>query len=125
MELRSIDHVQVAGPHGCEAAARVFYGELLGLREIPKPPELAARGGVWFAVGPQELHIGVEADFRPARKAHPALTCADADALAASLEASGAPVSWDGTVPGVRRFFTADPFGNRLEIVGEPLSSAF
>src|SRR3954453_14785964 len=136
MELRSIDHVQVAGPPGCEPAARAFYGELLGLREIPKPPELAARGGVWFALGAQELHIGVEQDFRPALKAHPAFSCADADTLAASLEAAGAPdplaaasgaagppVSWNGSVPGVRRFYTADPFGNRLEIVAVPLTS--
>jgi catechol 2,3-dioxygenase-like lactoylglutathione lyase family enzyme len=125
MELRGIDHVQVAGPPGCEAAARAFYGRLLGLRELPKPPELAARGGVWFALGRQQLHVGVEDDFRPARKAHPAFTCADPDALAATLEASGAPVSWDGAIPGVRRFYTADPFGNRLEIVGEQLSAAF
>jgi catechol 2,3-dioxygenase-like lactoylglutathione lyase family enzyme len=125
MELRGIDHVQVAGPPGCEAAARAFYGGLLGLREIPKPQSLAARGGVWFELGSQELHIGVEQDFRPALKAHPAFLCADADALAAALESSGAPVSWDSAVAGVRRFYTADPFGNRLEIVGEPLSSAF
>jgi catechol 2,3-dioxygenase-like lactoylglutathione lyase family enzyme len=125
MELRSIDHVQVAGPPGCEAAARAFYGDLLGLREIPKPRELAARGGVWFALGRQELHIGVEQDFRPALKAHPAFSCADPDALAASLQSAGAPVSWNGDVAGVRRFYTADPFGNRLEIVGVPLTSAF
>ena len=75
MELRSIDHVQVAGPPGCEAAARSFYGGLLGLREIPKPPALADRGGVWFSLGRQELHIGVEPDFRPALKAHPAFSC--------------------------------------------------
>ena len=125
MELRSIDHVQVAGPPGCEAAARTFYGDLLGLREIPKPPRLAARGGVWFQLGPQELHVGIEEDFRPALKAHPAFACVDPDALAASLEASGAPVNWNGDVSGVRRFYTADPFGNRLEIVGVPLRSAF
>jgi catechol 2,3-dioxygenase-like lactoylglutathione lyase family enzyme len=125
MELRGIDHVQVAGPPGCEAAARAFYGGLLGLREIPKPQSLAARGGVWFELGSQELHVGVELDFRPALKAHPAFLCTDADTLAATLESSGAPVSWDSAAPGVRRFYTADPFGNRLEIVGEALSSAF
>jgi catechol 2,3-dioxygenase-like lactoylglutathione lyase family enzyme len=125
MELRGIDHVQVAGPPGCEVAARAFYGQLLGLREIRKPPSLAARGGVWFALGRQELHVGVDAEFRPALKAHPAFTCEDPDALAAALLSSGAPVSWDTAVPGVRRFYTADPFGNRLEIVGEALSSAF
>ena len=125
MELRSIDHVQVAGPPGCEVAARAFYGDLLGLREIPKPPRLAARGGVWFQLGPQELHVGIEEEFRPALKAHPAFTCVDPDALAAALEASGAPVTWNGDVSGVRRFYTSDPFGNRLEIVGVPLRSAF
>ena len=125
MELRSIDHVQVAGPPGCEVAARAFYGDLLGLREIPKPPRLAARGGVWFQLGPQELHVGIEEEFRPALKAHPAFTCVDPDAVAAALEASGAPVTWNGDVSGVRRFYTSDPFGNRLEIVGVPLRSAF
>jgi catechol 2,3-dioxygenase-like lactoylglutathione lyase family enzyme len=125
MEVRGIDHVQVAGPPGCEPAARSFYGDLLGLREIPKPPSLAARGGVWFAVGGQELHVGVEEDFRPALKAHPASSCEDADALASALEASGAPITWGGAVAGARRFYTSDPFGNRLEIVGVPLSSAF
>jgi len=86
MELRSIDHVQVAGPPGCEAAARTFYGDLLGLREIPKPPRLASRGGVWFRLGTQELHVGIEQDFRPALKAHPAFNCVDPDALAQALE---------------------------------------
>jgi catechol 2,3-dioxygenase-like lactoylglutathione lyase family enzyme len=125
MELRSIDHVQVAGPPGCEPAARAFYGAILGLREIPKPSALAARGGVWFALGRQELHVGIEADFRPALKAHPAFSCIDPEGLAHRLEAAGAPVSWNGEVPGVRRFYTADPFGNRLEVVGIALSSAF
>jgi catechol 2,3-dioxygenase-like lactoylglutathione lyase family enzyme len=125
MELRSIDHVQVAGPPGCEPAARSFYGGLLGLREIPKPPALAARGGVWFQLGQQELHVGVEPEFRPALKAHPAFRCADPDALAISLQAQGIPVTWDNGVPGVRRFFTSDPFGNRLEVMEVPLSVAF
>jgi catechol 2,3-dioxygenase-like lactoylglutathione lyase family enzyme len=125
MELRSIDHVQVAGPPGCESAARSFYGGLLGLREIPKPPELASRGGVWFQLGGQELHIGIEPDFRPALKAHPAFRCADPDALARSLDDAGVPVTWDEELPGVRRFFTADPFGNRLEVMATALSGAF
>jgi catechol 2,3-dioxygenase-like lactoylglutathione lyase family enzyme len=125
MELRSIDHVQVAGPPGCEAAARAFYGDLLGLSEVPKPPALAARGGVWFSLGRQELHVGIEPDFRPAMKAHPAFQCRDIDALAARLAGAGAPVDWDGALPGQRRFYTADPFGNRLELVEIELSSAF
>jgi catechol 2,3-dioxygenase-like lactoylglutathione lyase family enzyme len=125
MELRSIDHVQVAGPPGCEAAARSFYGGVLGLREIPKPPVLAARGGVWFKLGQQELHVGIEREFRPALKAHPAFRCADPDGLARSLEAAGVSVTWDDTLPDVRRFFTTDPFGNRLEMMEAPLSVAF
>jgi|SRR5262245_16329542 catechol 2,3-dioxygenase-like lactoylglutathione lyase family enzyme len=125
MELRSIDHVQVAGPPGCEPAARSFYGDLLGLREIPKPPGLSARGGVWFQLGEQELHVGVEPEFRPALKAHPAFRCVDPDALAGALEQAGIPVTWDNDLPGVRRFYTADPFGNRLEVMAAPLSVAF
>jgi catechol 2,3-dioxygenase-like lactoylglutathione lyase family enzyme len=125
MALQRIDHVQVAGPPGCEPAARSFYGDLLGLREIPKPPLLAARGGVWFELGNHELHVGVEEDFRPARKAHPALTSTNIDELAGRLASAGALVDWNDDIRGVRRFYTADPFGNRLEIVGVRLSSAF
>jgi catechol 2,3-dioxygenase-like lactoylglutathione lyase family enzyme len=104
-----LDHVQLAAPAGCEEEARRFFGELLGLREIEKPPSLAARGGVWF----EHLHIGVEDDFRPARKAHPAFAVDDLDALAARL----GDVTWDDGLPGVRRFYAADPWGNRLEFV--------
>jgi catechol 2,3-dioxygenase-like lactoylglutathione lyase family enzyme len=107
--ILGLDHVQVAAPPGCEVAARRFYGELLGLRELPKPPALAARGGVWF----ERLHVGVEEPFAPARKAHPALLVDDLDALAARLDA----VTWDDAIPGVRRFYAYDPFGNRLEFV--------
>lgn len=115
--IRAIDHVQVAAPAGCEAAARAFYGDLLGLPELDKPPILAKRGGVWFAVGTQQLHVGVEAEFAPARKAHPALACDDLDALAARLAEAGHSVTWDDAIPGSRRFFTADPWGNRIEFV--------
>lgn len=125
MGLQRIDHVQVAGPPGCEPAARAFYGDVLGLREIPKPQLLAARGGVWFALGTNEFHVGIEDDFRPARRAHPALTCTNIDQLASRLAAAGALVDWNDDIGGVRRFYTADPFGNRLEIVGVRLSSAF
>jgi catechol 2,3-dioxygenase-like lactoylglutathione lyase family enzyme len=125
MALQRIDHVQVAGPPGCEPAARTFYGEILGLREISKPPELAARGGVWFRLGTQELHVGVDQDFRPARKAHPAFTSSGIDALAERLATAGVSVDWNGEFGGMRRFYTADPFGNRLEIIGVRLSSAF
>src|ERR1700760_2859518 len=98
MGVLGIDHVQVAAPAGCEPAARGFYGELLGLAELPKPPELRSRGGVWFAVGSQQLHVGVEADFAPARKAHPALRVAPHELarLAARLATAGSPVRWTG-----------------------------
>ena len=104
-----LDHVQVAAPSGCEEAARAFYGDVLGLRELEKPDALRGRGGVWF----ERLHVGVEADFRPARKAHPAFLVEDLDALAARI----GDVEWDDAVPGVRRFYASDPFGNRLEFV--------
>jgi catechol 2,3-dioxygenase-like lactoylglutathione lyase family enzyme len=118
--ITGLDHVQLAAPPGCEAAARAFYGGLLGLRELPKPAALAARGGVWFALGERhQLHIGVEEPFAPARKAHPALAVApgDLDALAARLAGAGVEVAWDGAIPGVRRCHVADPWGNRLELV--------
>jgi catechol 2,3-dioxygenase-like lactoylglutathione lyase family enzyme len=109
-----IDHVQLAAPAGCEAEARRFFGVLLGLTEVAKPPSLAARGGVWFALADgRQLHIGVERDFAPARKAHPAFAVDDLDALAAQL----GDAQWDDELPGVRRFYAADPWGNRLEFV--------
>ena len=111
-----LDHVQVAGPPGCEADARAFYGRLLGLTEVEKPEPLRARGGVWF----EQLHVGVEEHFVPARKAHPALAVEDLDAVAARLAAAGAPVQWDESLPGVRRFYTADPWGNRIELLATP-----
>jgi catechol 2,3-dioxygenase-like lactoylglutathione lyase family enzyme len=119
VSLTAIDHVQLAAPAGCEEAARAFFGELLGLRELPKPPALAARGGVWFALGSggQQLHIGVTAEHAPARKAHPAFVATDLDALADRLSAAGHQVSWDDSRSGVRRFYVNDPWGNRLELV--------
>jgi catechol 2,3-dioxygenase-like lactoylglutathione lyase family enzyme len=119
VSLTAIDHVQLAAPPGCEPAARRFYGELLGLSELSKPAALAARGGVWFAIGsgPQQVHIGVQAAHAPARKAHPAFAASDLDALAARLEAAGHRVRWDDTLGGVRRFYVDDPWGNRIEIL--------
>jgi len=111
------DHVQLAMPVGGEAAARAYYGTLLGLTEEPKPAALAARGGCWFRAGGVALHLGVEADFRPARKAHPAVAVDDLDALAGALAAGGHAVRWSDEVPEVRRFHSDDPFGNRLEFV--------
>ncbi len=119
MPTASLDHVQIAAPPGCEAEARRFYGGLLGLPEDPKPEPMRATGGVWFALGSQGLHIGIEADFAPARKAHPAIRVAPQalDALAAALAAAGEVVTWDERLPGVRRFYTEDPWGNRLELL--------
>jgi catechol 2,3-dioxygenase-like lactoylglutathione lyase family enzyme len=105
--------VQVAAPPGCEEAARAFYGGLLGLNEVEKPEPLRGRGGVWF----EQLHVGVEQDFAPARKAHPALRVEDVDALADRLSAAGRRVDWDDALPDVRRFYTADPWGNRIELL--------
>ena len=117
MAFLAIDHVQLAMPAGEEATARAFYAGVLGLREVPKPPVLARRGGAWFAAGPMQLHLGVEADFRPARKAHPALRVDDLDALATRCAAAGYAPVWDSELPGYARFYVADPFGNRLEIL--------
>lgn len=113
--IGGIDHVQVAAPSGCEVAARRFYGELLGLEELEKPDALRARGGCWFRLGAQQLHIGVEEPFAPALKAHPAFLVADVAALRARLVEAGIEVRDDTLVPGKRRFYAADPFGNRLE----------
>ena len=115
MTITGIDHVQVAAPPGCEAEARAFYSALLGLEEIPKPASLADTGGCWFTAGPQELHVGVENEFAPARKAHPSLVTTDLDGLASTLAAAGIAVSYDDRIPGTRRFKAADPFGNQLE----------
>jgi catechol 2,3-dioxygenase-like lactoylglutathione lyase family enzyme len=115
----ALDHVQLAAPPGCERQARHFFGELLGLPEVEKPPQLGGRGGVWFSLGSHQLHIGVEDPFMPARKAHPALRVAPGmlDALAEHLAASGAPVTWDDALPSERRLYTEDPFGNRIELL--------
>ncbi|WP_413785802.1 VOC family protein [Intrasporangium zincisolvens] len=118
MEM-TLHHVQVSGPAGCEDAMRAFYAGVLGLTEVPKPERLRARGGVWFRAGSEpggaEVHVGIEDPFAPARKAHPGIAVADVEALASSVEAAGAPVTWDENIPGLRRFHTSDPVGNRLE----------
>jgi catechol-2,3-dioxygenase len=118
-----LDHVQVAAPPGCETAARHFFGAIVGLAEIEKPEPLRARGGAWFALGERQLHVGVEADFEPARKAHVALRvgAAELDDLAARLAGAGAPVTWDDALPAARRFYSEDPWGNRIEfLAGAP-----
>ena len=115
--IEGIDHVQLAAPAGCEEAARRFFGELLGLEEVEKPEPLRSRGGAWFRAGAQQLHVGVEADFAPARKAHPAFTVSGYDALRGRLREAGVEVVDDDSIPGLRRFYVADPWGNRLELV--------
>lgn len=119
VSIVGLDHVQVAAPEGCETDARRFYGALLGLAEIEKPEMLRGRGGVWFRCGEQQLHVGVENGFAPARKAHPALRVADGqlDALAERLIRAGEQVAWDAAIPGVRRFYTQDPWCNRIELM--------
>lgn len=119
-QVIAIDHVQLAMSAGGEAEARRFYGGVLGLREVPKPAGLAGRGGCWFTSADESaaVHLGVEDDFRPARKAHPAFVVANLDGLRARLAGAGAEIVEDDTID-ARRFYTADPFGNRIELVAE------
>jgi len=114
----AIDHVQLTMPPGEEEKARGFCRELLGMTELPKPTELAKRGGCWFGSGGVQIHLGVENDFRPAKKAHPALRCRDYAALVRRLRDSGVEVNEPGDIPGVERGHVHDPFGNRLELIG-------
>ena len=116
MTIVGFDHVQLAAPRGCEGAARAFYGDVLGMPELPKPEAIRGRGGVWFAAGAQELHIGVEEPFAPARKAHPGLVVSDIDAVRARLVEAGHEPEDNAAIEGVRRLFVHDPFGNRLEV---------
>ena len=115
--LDGIDHVQLAAPPGCEAEARRFFGGLLGLAEVEKPESLRGRGGVWFRLGAQQLHVGVEPEFSSARKAHPALATSRYDELLDRLRTAGVAVVEDASIPGVRRCHLADPWENRLELV--------
>lgn len=112
-----VHHVQLSIPPGGEDAARSFWRDALGMRELPKPPVLAARGGCWFSADGVEVHAGVEARFVPARKAHPALLVAGLVQLAERLEGYGIAVDWDGDFPGHDRFYAHDPFGNRVEFL--------
>jgi catechol 2,3-dioxygenase-like lactoylglutathione lyase family enzyme len=120
--VHGLDHVQLAMPAGQEALAREFYSGLLGLTEIPKPPNLAKRGGVWFESGTLRVHLGVEADFRPARKAHPALLVQHLDALTEHLQRARVTIVTDEPLEGYNRIYVSDPFGNRIELL-EPVSS--
>jgi catechol 2,3-dioxygenase-like lactoylglutathione lyase family enzyme len=116
--IAGIDHVQLAAPPGCEEEARRFFSGVLGLEQLPKPEPLVAHGGAWFACGEQQLHVGVEPEFAPARRAHPAFAVDGAErltALAARLGGAGIEVTWDEDIPGTARFYASDPWGNRLE----------
>ena len=115
--VEHIDHVQLAMPAGAETRAAAFYDGLLGIPRVPKPPELEVRGGCWFERDCLRVHLGVEPDFRPARKAHPAFAVSDLDALCATLEAAGHPVRRTEDVPGTPQWFVDDPFGNRIELL--------
>ncbi|HEY2900912.1 MAG TPA: VOC family protein [Polyangia bacterium] len=120
MTIVAIDHVQLAMPAGREAEARAFYVDLLGLTETPRPPELAQRGGAWFENQHVKIHVGVDPDFHPARKAHPALVVRGLKQLTERLRVAGAPLATDRPLPGFDRIFVHDPFGNRIELL-EPL----
>lgn len=118
--IGGLHHVQISVPPGTEEECRSFWGETLGMTEVEKPPVLAAKGGCWFREGGLEVHLGVETDFTPARKAHPGILVRDLDALAERLTAQGQQVTWNDDFPGYRRFHTFDPLGNRLEFM-EPV----
>jgi catechol 2,3-dioxygenase-like lactoylglutathione lyase family enzyme len=117
MSILGYDHVQLAMPKGGEDKARRFYAGVLRLEEVPKPPDLAARGGVWFKSGALQLHLGIDPDFRPARKAHPALLVRDIAGFRSRAAAQGCRIVDDDPLPGYARIFLDDPFGNRLELM--------
>jgi len=115
--LTGIDHIQIAAPPESEDKARQFYAELLGMEEIPKPENLKGRGGCWFLCGSQEVHIGIQQDFMPAKKAHPGFTVNALEQLKLQLEEANYVISVEPPIDGRSRFFTHDPFGNRIEFL--------
>jgi len=117
VNVTGIDHVQLPIPAGGEAKARAFYGELLGFVEVPKPPPMAARGGMWFQAGPVGIHLGIEPDMRASVKAHPALVVDDLDAFVQKLVGAGFEWKPSDEIPGTYRGHTKDPFGNRIELI--------
>ncbi|MAY54943.1 MAG: glyoxalase [Gammaproteobacteria bacterium] len=123
MQIVGLDHVQLAMPRGKEAQARAFYCDVLGMSEVPKPATLASRGGVWFERGVVKIHLGVEDEFRAARKAHPALVVTELGELIRTLAANGYEVLEDTGIPGVCRAFSHDPFGNRIEFIQDVTAS--
>jgi catechol 2,3-dioxygenase-like lactoylglutathione lyase family enzyme len=121
MTVQRLDHVQLAMPPGGEDRAREFYHGLLGIPEIPKPADMAQRGGCWFERGALKVHLGVEQEFRPARKAHPGFIVSDLPALVTRCRAAGYALTEDQSLPGYGRVFVHDPFGNRIELM-EPMA---
>lgn len=117
MVITAIEHVQLAMPPGMEDKAREFYRDVLGIPEVPKPPNLAIRGGAWFEQGPVKIHLGVEAEFYPARKAYPALLVTDLAALVARLKSHNVEVIDDDQLEDYDRVYISDPFGNRIELM--------
>ena len=118
-----LDHIQLAIPPGGEVVARAFWCDLVGLDEMPKPAALRDRGGLWLGLAGAELHLGVQPGFTPAQKAHPGFVAADLAALATRFTEAGHPIHWNHLLTDRRRFFTEDPFGNRLEFLTPPSSS--
>lgn len=116
-QILAFDHVQLAMPKGGEEDARYFFIKLLGFKEVPKPEAMARRGGCWFEIGPVQLHLGVEQNFKPAMKAHPAFEVDDVEGFAEKLHRAGYKVKWNEEIADIKRFFTEDPFGNRIEIL--------
>lgn len=114
-----LDHFQLAMPPNEEETARRFFRDLLGMVEVPKPEALAKRGGCWFESGPVQIHVGVDSDFHPATKAHPALRCRNYDDLVGRLRAAGVSVREDVEIPGTTRCHILDPWGNRIELISE------
>jgi catechol 2,3-dioxygenase-like lactoylglutathione lyase family enzyme len=121
MSVQRLDHVQLAMPPGGEERAREFYQGLLGIPEIPKPADMAQRGGCWFERGALKVHLGVEQEFRPARKAHPGFIVSDLRTLATRCRAAGYALTEGPSLPGYARIFVHDPFGNRIELM-EPMA---
>lgn len=114
-----LDHIQLALPAGAEDVVRAFYCDILGMARVPKPVPLEGRGGFWAQAGGLQVHFGVDPDFHPATKAHPAFVIEDLDQLAKALETAGHAVTWDTALPEVKRCFIVDPVGNRIELIAQ------
>ena len=117
MLIKRVDHIQLAAPIGSEDEARSFFQGVLSLNEVEKPHELKKNGGVWFSNGHIHIHVGIEEPFAPAKKAHPAFEVSDIEALASQITGKGVDIKYDDRLPGAKRFYVNDPFGNRLEFL--------